>query len=152
MIDAIKIQIDKYELEPDRLYDRETHLWMAEAENGRYRCGFDPLGAETSGDIVAIAFEPIGQEVAKGGGFGSLEAAKFVGPLLLPVAGKVVAHNEQVLADPGCIHKSPFEHWLVEIDLADEASLDELLSDSEELRSWFAAEIESYRSQGALAE
>ncbi len=151
-MEAQRLRVGQYELETDRRYDRKTHFWVAETAEGKFRCGFDPLGAETSGDIVAIAFEPIGKEVSKDDAFGSLEAAKFVGPLTLPVTGKIVAHNESVLADPGCIQRSPFDNWLVEVEVTDEASLHGLLSDPDDLESWFTSEVESFRTQGALAE
>ena len=55
------LTIGPYELSLGRHYDPETHLWIAPTESGTtHRVGFDPLGAETSGDIVAISVEPAG--------------------------------------------------------------------------------------------
>jgi len=141
-----------YRLAADRGYDPVTHMWVHwawPAQPDRVRVGFDPLGRETSGDVVAISFVSVGTRVERGGEFGSLEAAKFVGPLLAPVAGVVAAHNADVLADPGQLNVDPLEHWLVELEGAEPA---DLLEDEAEIGEWFAAEVERFRAQGAIAE
>ena len=81
------IAVNGYRLAADRYYDRETHLWVDIGASAAVRCGFDPLGSETSGDIVAVSFEPVGARVERGEAFGSLEAAKFVGPMIAPLSG-----------------------------------------------------------------
>ncbi len=147
------LKIRSFLVATDRAYDPETHMWVLDVAPGRVRCGFDPLESETSGDIVAVAFEPLSKEVARGAEFGSLEAAKFVGPLVAPVAGTLVAHNTAVLADPGLLNQDPLSHWLIEIELAAErSSLTGLLEGPEEIRTWFEAEVERFERQGALAQ
>ncbi len=79
------------------------------------RCGLEPAEAEATGDIVALSLVPIGTRVARGDAFGSLEAAKFVGPLIAPASGVVRAHNAAVLASPGLVNRDPLGAWLVEI-------------------------------------
>ena len=143
-----------YELALDRAYDPETHLWALLVEEGRARIGIDPLGVETSGTLAQLAFVPAGTEVRRGEPFGSLEAAKFVGPLVSPLSGTVVAVNAAALADPGLVERDPFgAGWLVELapsDLEDE--LPALLRGAAEIAAWFAAKVDEYRLQGVLAE
>ncbi len=141
-----------YRLAADRYYERESHLWIARRGEGRMRCGFDPLGSETAGDIVAVSFEAVGTRVARGEAFGTIEAAKFVGPLLAPLSGRLVAHNREVLANPALINRDPLAAWLVELEAGDEAELVRLLHGGEEIRAWFEAEIDRYRREGLLAE
>ena len=147
------IAVNGYRLASGRHYDRETHLWVETRAEGAARCGFDPLGSETSGDVVAVSFEPAGTRVERGQAFGSLEAAKFVGPLIAPLSGRVRAHNPAVVARPGLLNQDPQAHWLVEIEpdrLDDE--LPQLVHDEEEVRAWFEAEIERFKQQGMVAE
>jgi len=142
-----------YELPTDRSYEPETHLWVRVESDDRVRCGFDPLGAETCGDLVALSIEPVGSVVERGKAFGSLEAAKFVGPMLAPVAGRITAHNERVLADPSLVNEEPLTEWLVEIEPADPASaLDGLISDPDVLSEWIKDEVEKFKRQGMIAE
>ncbi len=141
----------QFRVRGDLYYDQATHLWLDPPVGGRARCGLDPIGAETSGDVVALSFVPEGTRVARGEAFGSLEAAKFVGPLLAPVSGIVTAHHAAVLAGPGLVNRDPFAAWLVEIELADPAEVAALLSGEPEVRAWFEREIERYRRKGMLA-
>ncbi|MGE5288569.1 MAG: hypothetical protein ACM3ML_15500, partial [Micromonosporaceae bacterium] len=83
-----------------------------------------------------------------------LEAAKFVGPLVSPLSGTVLAANEAVAAGPGLAERDPFgEGWLIEIapdDLAGE--LPALLSDPDQIARWFAGKAEDYRLKGVIAQ
>ncbi len=146
-------EVDGYRLAADRYYDEATHLWVAADVTGTARCGFDPLGSETSGDVVAVSFEPLGRRVARGEAFGSLEAAKFVGPLIAPLTGTIRAHNDAVVENPGLVNQDPLAHWLVEIEPehpGDELPL--LLRDPEAVGAWFRREVERFRTQGMVAE
>ncbi|MDH3253859.1 MAG: hypothetical protein OEM62_02625 [Acidobacteriota bacterium] len=135
-----------------RYFDRETHLWVKTMSREVVRCGFDPLGAETSGDIVAVSFEPPGTRIERGAAFGSIEAAKFVGPLLAPVSGSIIRHNHEVAAEPGLINADPQAHWMIEIEPdALDVELGELLHGEEAVREWFAAERKKFEHEGLLA-
>lgn len=148
------LTIGPYEIPVGRYYDPETHLWLGASEDPTLSwVGFDPLGAETSGDIVAVSMEPIGTHVGRGAAFGSLEAAKFVGPLLSPVSGVIRAHNSDVVIDPSLINAQPLDAWLMAIepdDLASEEGF--LLSDPATLESWLTLEIERFKERGMVAE
>ncbi len=155
------IAVNGYRLTAGRHYDRETHLWvetMAPPEGskrdsaGVARCGFDPLGSETSGDVVAVSFEPAGKKVKRGEAFGSLEAAKFVGPLIAPLSGTITGHNQAVVARPGLLNLDPQTHWLIEVEperLDDELPL--LLHDPKDVHAWFEREIERFKQEGMVA-
>ncbi len=145
--------VDGYQLAADRYYDEATHLWVESVTPEVARCGFDPLGSETSGDVVAVSFEPEGTRVERGQAFGSLEAAKFVGPLIAPLSGTIRGHNDAVLARPGLVNHDPLAHWLIELEPArSEEELPLLLHRPAEVRAWFAREVERFKSQGAVAQ
>lgn len=144
--------VQGYELRTDRAYDTGSHLWVESRARGRARVGFDPLGRETSGDVVQLSFEPRGTRLRRGEPFGTIEAAKFVGPLTSPVSGEVVAVNDEVVANPGLVNDDPEPHWLVEFELADAAELGLLVTGEASVTEWFAREVERFRSRGAIAE
>jgi len=151
----VTIEIAGYELDPDRFYDSRTHMWVELREGDeRARVGIDPLGRETSGDVVALSLSAPGTQLRRGGAFGDLEAAKFVGPLISPVTGTVLSVNDEVLAQPALLNGVPARHWLVEIVLEPSAAgeLGGLLTGEEDLGPWFAAEVQRFRTQGAIAE
>jgi glycine cleavage system H protein len=126
---------------------------MAATEGNTHRVGFDPLGAETSGDIVAISVEPVGTHLDRGNAFGSLEAAKFVGPLISPVSGIIRAHNTTVSANPSLVNSHPLEAWIMEIE-PDNLAAEEgfLLNDPAQLTAWLEHEIDAFKKQGMVAE
>ena len=142
-----------YELVADRRYDPETHMWVdLDSDARRAYIGLDPLGRETSGDVVALSLLDPGIALRRGESFGNLEAAKFVGPLITPLSGTIVACNETVLAEPGILNVDAAKHWLVALDVLDPAELDGMLRGESEVADWFAAEVERFRTNGAIAE
>lgn len=151
------LQVDGFPLALDRLYHPETHMWVAPsgpASALTVRIGMDALGVETSGTLAQLSLPDDGTGLAAGRPFGQLEAAKFVGPLVSPVAGTVTAVNSAAAADPGLTERDPYgEGWLIEARLAG-AMRDQpgLLSDPEEIRRWFAVKLADYRRNGVIAQ
>jgi glycine cleavage system H protein len=145
--------VGDYRLRADRYYDADRHFWVElQPGTGLVRVGFDPLGRETSGDIVEVSLGEVGAHVSRGDPFGNVEAAKFVGPLQAPVSGVVRSRNTQVLNRPGVLNEDPNASWLVELEMTDNSELDQLLTGEHDVRTWFAAEIERFKQQGAVAE
>lgn len=146
-------EVGHYWLDDHLHYDEATHLWVGMETPREAQCGMDPLGSETVGDIVAISFEPPGAKVTRGQVFGSLEAAKFVGPLIAPVSGRITAHNEAVLAHPGLVNQDPLQNWLIRLELADaDRELPLLLHGQERVTAWFDAEWKRFKQRGMIAE
>ncbi len=139
-----------YELRLDRCYDPDTHMWVQERAPGRVRVGFDALTADTYGALAQLAVAHAGTAVERGDPFGSLEAAKFVGPLTAPVCGVIAAVNGAVLADPETVLLDPYGRgWLAEFTVV---GLEPELVDGEEARRWFAREVADYQEKGLVAE
>jgi glycine cleavage system H protein len=137
----------------DRAYDPAGHFWISMLSEDRARIGMDALGVETSGTLAQLAFLPVGEALKRGEAFGSLEAAKFVGPLTSPLSGTVVATNDAVILDPALVERDPYgEGWLIELALTAPSELGELISGAGAIPDWFAAEVEDYRLKGVLAE
>jgi glycine cleavage system H protein len=147
------ITVAGYELAGDRRYDPDSNLWVAPGAGARrVRIGLDPLGSEIMGDIVAVSFAEVGAGLRRGDAFATLEAAKFVGPLLAPVAGRLAAVNEAAVADPGSLNSDPLGTWLIELEEVQDAELAGLLCDPEEIARWFEQALDRYRREGAIAE
>ena len=137
-----------------RRYAPATHMWLKQAGPRRLRIGLDPLGVETNGTLAQLSFVPLGEQVEAGRPFGHLEAAKFVGPLLSPLSGTVLAVNEAVLADPAIVERDPLhDGWLVVISPSGgEDELAALLATPVQIVDWYAAKIDEYRLKGVIAE
>ena len=84
---------------------------------------------------------------------GSIEAEKFVGPIVAAVSGTLAATNPAVLTNPGLIERDPYgEGWLYEIVSTDPREVAELLSGESEVIAAFEKKIRHYRLEGVLAE
>lgn len=144
--------VSGYRVRLDLAYDPEAECWVELVGERRARVGLDPVSAETSGTLAQLALVAVGTAVTRGEPLGSLEAEKFVGPLVAPLSGTVVARNEAVIARPSLVEDDPYRAWLVEIELARPG--DELgrLVAGDEVAPFFAARVERYQREGVLAE
>lgn len=153
MMAELWFEVDGYRLSSERYYHEQSHFWVeVEASSARARIGFDPLGRETRGDIVELSILAVGTELRRGQPFGSVEAAKFVGPLETPMSGRILSINSELLAGPRLLNEDPMSVWLIELELADLCELADLLHGEDQVRPWFAAELERYRRMGVVAE
>ena len=79
------------------------------------------------GDIVFVDVDCVGDTIAAGEAFGSIEAVKTVADLLMPVEGEVVEFNTN-LDDASSINNDPYgEGWIIKIKPANMADIDALL-------------------------
>jgi glycine cleavage system H protein len=152
--DPVEVTVERFLVRTDLAYDLGSHIWVQLLDDGTVRLGLDPLGVETSGTLSQFSFEERGPELDRGQSLGTLEAEKFVGPLAIPVAGRVVAVNEAVVADPGLVHRDPYgEGWLAVVDpVAIEADLERLVRGPDAVVAAFTEKIAAYRIEGVLAE
>jgi glycine cleavage system H protein len=146
--------VDGFVVRGDFAYELDSHMWVDARGNGRVRVGMDALGLETAGTLAQLQFADPGTEIERGEPFGSLEAEKFVGPLVAPVAGTIVAVNTVAAADPGLVERDPYEEgWMIELELdSPRGGPDGLTSGAEAIEARFRTRIAEYRRDGVLAE
>jgi glycine cleavage system H protein len=108
-------EIEGYNL-PDDLYYTKDHTWARVEDNGNVTVGMDAFGTKSAGNIEFIDLPLEDDELECGEAFGSLESAKWVGGLLMPVGGTVIEVNENIEDDLGLLTKDPYgEGWLIKI-------------------------------------
>lgn len=109
------VEIEGYNL-PDELYYTKDHTWARVEDNGIVTVGMDAYGAKAAGNIEFIDLPMEDDEFESGDAFGSLESAKWVGGLLMPVAGTVSAVNESIEDNLSLLAEDPYgEGWLIKI-------------------------------------
>lgn len=144
--------VSGFSVDTDLAYDLDRHMWVSVLASGNVRIGMDALGLETSGTLAQLSLRTA--EVARGESFGSLEAEKFVGPLISPLTGLIVAVNQTAMADPGLVERDPYgAGWLIEIaptHLDEELSL--LIDDAETIAEEFSRKVRQYKIEGVIAE
>ena len=83
------------------------------------------------GEIVFVDVPTIGETVAQGEVFGSVEAVKTVSDLNMPATGEVLEFNEELEAHPELVNEDPYgAGWMVRIRLSDPSELDSLMDAS----------------------
>ena len=102
---------------PDGPSYHRGHTWAAPVAAGRYRVGVDDFAQRLLGRPDAFELPAVGARLAEGEpGFRFRLDGKSV-DLLSPVAGRVVALNRDVLADPGRVSDDPYgAGWLFEVE------------------------------------
>jgi glycine cleavage system H protein len=148
---AHEVLVDGFAFRVDRFYDPNTGMWVLQVADGSYRIGLTALTADSYGALAQLSIEAPGRLLSRGEPFGSLEAAKFVGPLIAPMTGTLQAANSAALADPELVLRRPYDDgWLVEITTEPTGAAD-LLAGTAAL-TWFAETVARYRRDGLVAE
>ena len=115
----------------DDLLYTETHEWI-KVENGEALMGITDFAQNELGDIVFVELPEVGDEVDKGGAFGSIEAVKAVEDMISPLSGEIIEINEELEDTPEIINQSAFEDgWIIRIKISDKAELENLLKPEE---------------------
>jgi glycine cleavage system H protein len=112
---------------PDDLRYTADHEWVR-GDSGTVRVGITDYAQEALGDVVYVTLPEVGASVEKGGAVGEVESTKSVSDIFAPVAGTVSARNDKLEEHPELINSDPYgEGWILEIELGDQAELDDLL-------------------------
>lgn len=113
----------------DLTYTAE-HEWVsAPSSEGVVRVGITDFAQDALGDVVYAQMPEPGTAVKAKEVVGEVESTKSVSDIFAPLAGEVVARNEELDTDSALINSDPYgKGWLLEIRLADPADLGSLLS------------------------
>jgi glycine cleavage system H protein len=113
---------------PKELRYSEDHEWI-KMEGNKVRIGITEFAQSELGDIVFMELPEVGDEIALGESFGSVESVKTVSELNAPISGKIVEINEELGDEPQFVNESPYEKgWMIVVELSDESQIDNLLS------------------------
>lgn len=142
--------VDDFVLPDELYYHPEDHLWVR-VEGGLARVGLDAVAQASAQAISHIRLKPPGRSAPQNRPFGTMEAGKYVGPLRLPVAGKVVELNENVMNDPGLANRDSYgKGWLVLVEPEDLTRDLATLIHGQQLQSWLEASVAAWRTKGLL--
>ena len=113
---------------PSNLKYSSDHEWCRLEGDTAY-VGSTDFAQSQLGDIVFVDVPTVGETLAAGEVFGSIEAVKTVSDAFLPVGGEVLEFNEAVDSDPSLVNSDPYgEGWLVKVKVANAADYDALLT------------------------
>jgi glycine cleavage system H protein len=141
------VEIDGYNL-PDELYYTKDHTWARIEDNGSVTVGMDAFGAKAAGNIEFIDLPMEDDEFGAGEAFGSLESAKWVGGLLMPVSGTVTKVNENIEDELELLVKDPYgEGWLIKVKPTSLKDDLKALTHGTDVGPWLKKEIETRKKK-----
>jgi glycine cleavage system H protein len=115
---------------PEDLRYTDKHEWIS-TSGGPARIGITDFAQDALGDIVYVDLPEVGADVTAGQPFGEVESTKSASEIYAPVAGKVVARNDQLADAPELVNSDPYgAGWLIEIEVADPGAVPALLDAS----------------------
>ena len=119
-----------FEVPDDRRY-LESHEW-ATTDGDTAQVGVSDFAQDELGDVVFVELPAVGDEVAAGEAFGVVESIKAVSDLYAPVAGEVVAVNEELFDRPELVNEDPYgDGWMLEVASAEGGDAEGLLDADE---------------------
>lgn len=112
------------------LFYSEDHEWV-KVEGEEAYIGITDFAQDQLGDIVYVELPEVDDELEKEDDFSAIESVKAASDVYIPVSGKVVEVNEELLDSPELLNSDPYESWIIKVELSDKAELDELMSSKE---------------------
>jgi len=117
---------------PSNLKYTEDHEWLS-VEDNIATIGITDHAQTELGEIVYVEIETVGETVAQGEVFGTVEAVKTTSDLFMPITGEVVEFNKELDEseedNPGAINEDPYgKGWIIKVKISDPTQLDGLLT------------------------
>jgi len=113
---------------PETYRYTKEHEWV-HLEGDTATVGITDHAQSELGDIVYVDLPKPGTQLETGRTFGSVESVKAVSDIYAPVAGEVLAINEELATAPEKLNEDPHgAAWLVKVKVAAGTSLSSLLS------------------------
>lgn len=113
---------------PENVKYARSHEWIRVEGNAAW-VGITDYAQGELGDIVFVDItSSIGDELAAGEAFGTIEAVKTVSDVYLPVNGKIVEINSAIGENPEVINNDPYgDGWMVKIEVAPDVDTSTLM-------------------------
>jgi len=116
---------------PENLLYTKDHEWVS-LEGDVATVGITDFAQGELGDIVFVEIDTVGETLAAGEVFGTVEAVKTVSDLYMPVSGEILEFNDGLEADPATVNSDPYgDGWMVRVKLSDPSSREGLLSSAD---------------------
>lgn len=116
---------------PENVRYHKEHTW-ARREGDLIRVGISDFAQDQLGDIIYFELPAEGDCFAQGDEFGSVESAKVVSTLYMPVSGEVVEVNDDLNNNPEATNSDPYDSgWIITVKAGGADDYDNLLTGRE---------------------
>ena len=112
---------------PQDLKYTASHEWARLETDGTVTVGITDHAQEQLGDIVFVEAPKPGRRVAAGEAVGVVESVKAASDIYAPVAGEILAGNDDLANAPEGVNADAFGAWMFRLKPDDPADLSTLL-------------------------
>lgn len=114
---------------PAELKYVNSHEWLRLEADGTVTIGITDHAQELLGDIVFVELPQVGDELAAEATAGVVESVKAASDVYAPIAGEVVAINDELTSAPELANSDPYgAAWFFRVKPADVSVLEGLMS------------------------
>ena len=114
----------------------KSHEWVRSEEDGSLTIGITDHAQQALGDIVFLELPETGRTLSAGETCAVVESVKAASDLYAPVAGEVVAVNQDIVDTPDAVNADAYANWLFKLQPTNAADVATLLD-----AAGYAAEI-----------
>jgi len=93
---------------PAELKYARSHEWLKQLPDGNVEVGISDHAQEALGDLVFVELPELGRRLAAGEACAVVESVKAASDVFSPVAGTIVAINEQLAQAPELVNHDPY--------------------------------------------
>ena len=112
---------------PADLRFAESHEWARLEADGTVTVGISDHAQEALGDVVFVELTEVGKVFDVEDQAGVVESVKAASDIYSPIAGEVIAVNEELGGSPELLNSDPYGAWIFKLKPNDKADLDKLL-------------------------
>lgn len=118
-------------MNPETLHYAKSHEWVSLSEEGGRKVatmGISAFAVEALTDLVFIELPKMGRQVGAEEAFCEIESVKAVSDIYAPLAGEVIAINEQLADNLEWFNDDPYgKGWIAKLHVSDAAGLEKLM-------------------------
>lgn len=100
----------------DEMLCSKSHEYIVKQDD-KYIIGLTDYAIDQLGDIVFLELPEVGDEFKKGDTFANIESVKAASEIYMPISGKIVEVNSELIDDPEKLNDDCYENgWLVKVE------------------------------------
>lgn len=117
---------------PTDLKYTNTHAWLEDMGDNKYRVGITDFAQDELGDIVYVEPPEVDKKYAQIEECAVVESVKSTSDIYCPLSGVIVEINPALEDSPEIINAEPYsDGWIFIMEASDSSELDELISAEE---------------------
>jgi len=104
-----------------------SHEWARLEADGTVTVGISDHAQIALGDVVFVELPEIGKQLSAEQEAGVVESVKAASDIYAPIAGEVIAVNEELTDSPELVNSDPYGSWFFKLKPSNAGDLDKLL-------------------------